>query len=129
MTLPGAQRVKRLTYRVAGAVDLEAHTEHWRDFVWEAGPIQVSCVGRWGVIQVWASTEAEARRVIAHALAISGWPQADLDAAEFGVRTVSASGYGVPGTCRLKRSGRGYAVRTRAGRDGPSEMVPYEVNH
>lgn len=115
----GSARKKVISYRCAGAVDLEAHTLHWTNFEWAAGSVQVTCSGPWGSIQVWAASEAEARRVIAHAHAIAGWPSSDVAAAEWAVRTVSGGRWGKPGVCRLRRSGRGYAVRTREGPDGP----------
>ena len=64
---------KQLRYRDQAGASLEAHTEHWRDFEWEAGPV---CVIHkdysWGSPQVWAASAAEGKRVIRHAGAIAG---------------------------------------------------------
>ena len=124
----GTTRKKQLSYRCKGSVDLVAHTEHWREFEYQAGPVQVTYTGAWGQLQVWASTEAEAQRVIDHVMAIAGWSAAEQDAGEWGVTTVSGARWGAPGTCRLRRHGRGFAVRTREGPDGPPLYIPYETN-
>jgi hypothetical protein len=69
-----ARRVtKTLTYRDQTGANLAAHTEHWRGFVWQAGPVIVTHKdGPWGVVQVWASSIEEGKRVIRHAASIAG---------------------------------------------------------
>lgn len=64
---------KQLRYRDQTGASLEAHTEHWRGFEWEAGPVCVIHKGAvWGVPQVWAATAAEGKRVLRHAGLIAG---------------------------------------------------------
>ncbi len=65
--------VKRLKYRDLTGASLEAHTSHWRGFTWQAGPVIVTHKdGPWGVVQVWASSISEGKRVIRHAGSIAG---------------------------------------------------------
>ena len=62
------QVVKQLRYRDQSGQPESFHVDHWRDFVWQTGPVIVTSRGAaWGVVQVWASTSAEGRRVINHA--------------------------------------------------------------
>lgn len=64
---------KVFRYRDQAGASLEAHTEHWRGFEWDAGPVCVIHKGApWGVPQVWAASAAEGKRVIRHAAAIAG---------------------------------------------------------
>jgi len=64
---------KQLRYRDQSGAPLEAHTDHWREFEWDAGPVCVIHKGApWGVPQVWASSVAEGKRVIRHAGVIAG---------------------------------------------------------
>lgn len=64
---------KLFRYRDQTGASLEAHTEHWAGFTWQAGPV---CVihkdAAWGTPQVWASSVGEGKRVIRHAGAIAG---------------------------------------------------------
>jgi hypothetical protein len=119
---PGYRR-KRLRYRCNGSVDLEAHTQHWVGFTWQAGPWQVIQEGPWGEIQVWASSEAEGRRVISHVHAIAGWPAQAIAEGQFKVRTTSDTRVGKPGTCHVRMIPDGWAVTTREGPSGPSDFV------
>ena len=64
---------KTFKYRDLTGVSLEAHTNHWASFQWEAGPVCVIHRGAaWGVPQVWAASAAEGKRVIRHAGSIAG---------------------------------------------------------
>jgi hypothetical protein len=64
---------KVLSYRDLSGHTLETHTDHWRGFSWEAGPIVVSHEGAaWGTVKVWAVSAAEGKRVIRHAAEIAG---------------------------------------------------------
>ena len=59
---------KRLRYRGSEGVELSALVDHWRDFSWQSGSVRVRHTGAsWGTPEVWASTEAEGKRVILHA--------------------------------------------------------------
>lgn len=125
MSEPGQRRRKRLSYRCAAPVDLAVHTEFWRNFTWTAGPWVVRCIGPWGEVQVWASSESEGRRVINAALGLGGWPPAELASAEWVVSVSQSGRLGRPGTCHLADTEEGFAVRIRDGSDGPSTFHPY----
>jgi hypothetical protein len=48
---------------------MQSMAEHWRGFTWRCGPVIVRWVSdNWPEVQVWVESEAEGRRVIAHAL-------------------------------------------------------------
>jgi len=62
--------IKRLGYRVQGGpASQQSQAAHWAGFTFQGGPWQVIYKGRWGQIQVWAASEEEGVRVIAHACA------------------------------------------------------------
>jgi hypothetical protein len=110
---------KRFRYRDQTGASLEAHTDHWRGFIWEAGPVCVIHKGApWGVPQVWAATAAEGQRVIRHAGAIAG---VDPDAVgQWIITSSSSSRYGKPGTMAPRDLGRGMIAVTK--RDGPNGL-------
>ena len=116
---------KTLGYRDLNGHTLETHTDHWRDFEWEAGPVVVTHEGaRWGRLQVWAATAAEGKRVIRHAGAIAG---VDPDEeGEWFVHVAQSSRYGRSGTMRVKPLGSGaVSVTMRSGSSGlPEVAVP-----
>jgi hypothetical protein len=116
---------KVLSYRDQDGHTLETHTEHWRGFTWQAGPVVVSHEGAaWGTIKVWAATAAEGKRVIRHAGAIAG---VDPDAVgEWFVHHVQNSRYGKTGTMAPKPLRNGaISVTMRPGTDGlPEVSVP-----
>lgn len=64
--------LKRLSYRVQGSTTQAAQAAHWEGFTWSGGPWQVVYRGPWGSWQVWASSEAEGRRVLKHACSAAG---------------------------------------------------------
>lgn len=93
---------KFLRYQDQTNADLAVHGAHWRDFSWQAGPV---CVchkgGPWGVLQVWAVSADEGKRVIRHAGAVAG---VDPDSqGEWLVTGSSDPRYGQPGTMRVER--------------------------
>lgn len=100
----GTRLNKRLVYFDQNGTSLQATVDHWKDFVWQAGPVMVSLNGSpLGKTQVWAATEAEGKRVLEHAAQIAG---VDLTGAEYVIGSSKSSRYGVPGTMRvLKRKG------------------------
>jgi hypothetical protein len=108
---------KKLTYRDRTGRDAAFHAEHWKDFVWEAGPWIVAATGPWGTMQVWAATQQEGRRVLAHAAVAGGW---DLSQPGVQWNTCYATGgrNGKPGRMRVKRSPLGMEVTKRAGPSG-----------
>lgn len=99
----GEKRLRKfLRYRDQSNTDLAVHGAHWRDFSWQAGPV---CVchkgGPWGVLQVWAVSADEGKRVIRHAGAVAG---VDPDSqGEWLVTGSSDPRYGQPGTMRVER--------------------------
>jgi hypothetical protein len=64
--------LKRLGYRVQGPATQPGQAAHWEGFTFTGGPWQVIYRGPWGSWQVWASSEAEGRRVIEHACSAAG---------------------------------------------------------
>jgi hypothetical protein len=111
---------KRFRYRDQTGASLEAHTEHWRGFIWEAGPVCVIHKGApWGVPQVWAASAAEGQRVIRHAAAIAGI-NADAPAYQWIITTSSSPRYGSPGLMAPKDLGRGAISVTK--RESPNSL-------
>jgi hypothetical protein len=97
--MPGPRTVleKKLSYRLpvdemGESAALLAMQDHWRDFTWETGPVVVKWLSAsWPQVQVWASSEAEGRRVVRHALSHM---QAPETAGEWQYATVTDSRYG-----------------------------------
>lgn len=114
---------KRLTYRAAGNVDLVAHALHWQGFTWQAGSTIVRCYGPFGSMQVWASSEAEGRRVIRHAANIAGWDLTTGEGVEWDIREASGNRNGRPGTMRTKETSLGVEVTSREGPNGTPGMA------
>ena len=116
---------KVFRYRDQSGASLEAHTEHWRGFEWQAGPVCVIHKGApWGVPQVWAASAAEGKRVIRHAAEIAG-----IDPDEVGEWVVTGSldpRYGRTGTMLVKGLTDGsISVTKREGANGlPLVSVP-----
>lgn len=110
---------KVFRYRDQAGATLEEHTEHWRTFQWEAGPVCVIHKGAaWGVPQVWAASVAEGKRVIRHAGVIAG-----VDPDQVGEWIVTGSlnpRYGKTGTMGVKVLRGGYLSVTK--RDGPDGL-------
>lgn len=110
---------KRTGYRSKSDRDSKQLQEYFADFTWEAGPVCVRHTGAWwGDPQIWASTEAEGKRVLRH---IAG--EAGLDPDQAGRWAVSSSRnprYGMTGTMHVRRL-EGYPWVSR--RQG-SNMLP-----
>jgi hypothetical protein len=109
---------KRLTYRSQIPVDLLEHSEHWATFIWQSGPVQVRSYGPWGQIQVWAASEAEGKRVIRHAAAISGFDPDTDPAAEWVVSSVGPGRIGRVAPMRVIQGQDGIMVTSREGPSG-----------
>ena len=107
---------KRFRYRSQSGNDLGAVVEHWKDFVWAAGPVCVKHTGSdLGAPQVWAASIDEGKRVVLHAGAEAG-----IDPNQDGQWTVSGSDnprYGMPGTMRVNTKGGYYWITARLGPD------------
>ena len=110
-------RLKRISYRDQGNTSQAQHQAHWAGFQWDAGNVIVAYVGDHGTIQVWASTEAEGRRVIEHACSIAQIPLTGPDAGEWIVTTGKSARTGRPGRF-IVPTAEGYPVVTK--RPGPS---------
>jgi hypothetical protein len=110
---------KVFRYRDQSGASLEAHTEHWREFEWDAGPVCVIHKGAaWGVPQIWAATVDEGKRVIRHAGAIAG-----IDPDQDGEWIVTGSldpRYGRTGRMLVKGLRDGAISVTK--RDGPNGL-------
>lgn len=110
---------KVFRYRDQSGADLDSHTEHWRNFTWEAGPVCVIHKGAsWGTPQVWASSVAEGKRVIRHAGAVAG-----IDPDSVGQWVITGSlnpRYGQSGSMRVRPLVGGCISVTK--RDGPSSL-------
>lgn len=110
---------KQLRYRDQTGASLEQHTEHWRGFEWQAGPVCVIHKGAaWGVPQVWAASVAEGKRVLRHAGAIAG-VDPDIDG-EWVVTGTLNPRYGRTGTMLVKGLRNGAVSVTK--RDGPNGL-------
>jgi hypothetical protein len=111
---------KRLRYLDQSGTEQLAHTIHWEDFEWQAGPVCVISKNlAWGVPQVWAASEAEGKRVIGHAAAIAGVDLADPAHEWVITRSVDAR-YGQMGMMRTERRNTGLIRVSK--RDGPSGL-------
>lgn len=110
---------KTMRYRDQTGTPEADHVDHWAGFEWSAGPAIVTSQGApWGVVQVWAETDAEGRRVIEHAAAIAG---VDLTAegCRWEYSSPRSSRYGKTGTMRVEHDMTGTpCISKRAGSDG-----------
>ena len=108
---------KRFRYRSVSGVGLSGVIDHWKDFVWDAGPVCVQHAGSsWGTPQCWASSVDEGKRVIRHAAGEAG-----IDPDQDGRWVISGSDsprVGVPGTMRVNRAGGYYWITARDGSEG-----------
>lgn len=117
------RREKRITYRDLTGASLEAHANHWRSFTFQGGPWKVEAIGPFGRPQVWASSEAEGRRVLAHCASIAGW---NLSApnVEIVANRIEDERLGKGGTYRVKVKRGLLMVSKREGSSGAPESVP-----
>ena len=107
---------KRFRYRSVSGNDLGAVVDHWKDFSFEGGPCRVRWIGRtWGPVEVWASTEAEGKRVIQHAAAEAGF--SPLEDGRWSARVTRSSRLGVPSTMRVDTTKGFYWITARDGSD------------
>lgn len=116
------RREKRITYRDLNGASLEAHAEHWREFTFQGGPWLVKARGPFGWPQVYASSEAEGKRVLRHCASIAGW---DLDRPDVEITAVqiSDSRLGKGGTYRVAVRRGLLMVSKRDGSSGAPESV------
>jgi hypothetical protein len=108
---------KRFRYRSTSSLGLGDIVDHWKDFVWEAGPVCVKHVGSsWGTPQVWAASINEGKRVIHHAAGEAGIDP-DQDG-RWEVGGSNSSRVGMPGTMRVNQKGGYFWITAR---DGPTQ--------
>ena len=107
---------KRLRYRSSSGLGLGEIVDHWKDFTFTGGPIRVRHTGSsWGTVEVWASTEAEGKRVIQHAAGEAG-----IDPNQVGrwsTRRSNSSRLGVSLPMRVDTTGGYYWITARDGSD------------
>lgn len=122
MTSHRTRREKRITYRDLNGASLEAHAEHWREFTFQGGPWLVQAEGPFGRPRVWASSEAEGKRVLRHCAAIAGW---NLDAPNVEINAVRVEDdrVGKGGTYRVAVRRGLLMVSKREGSSGAPESV------
>lgn len=109
---------KRLGYRAQVPVTQAGQAEHWEGFTFTGGPWQVKYVGPWGQMQVWASSEAEGRRVIVHACSGAGIDPDD-PAGEWFAVLMTAPRFQRVATYRTAAKYGLPVVTVRTGPDGP----------
>lgn len=113
---------KRFRYRSQSGIDLAELVDHWKDFVWDAGPVCVQHSGHtWGTPQVWAATAEEGKRVIQHA-----GREAGVDPDQVGKWTIGGSSnprFGMPGRMRVNTAKGFYWITERLGSNGKSIVV------
>jgi hypothetical protein len=124
--ISGTNLRKLFTYRTAGTEELGLHHDHWKDFAWQSGPVQVISQGLpWGQPQVWASSEAEGKRVISHAAQIAGVNVSDASH-RWIVRHSAASRMQNVLPMRIDRTRNGSLwVTERDGPEGPPSIVSH----
>jgi hypothetical protein len=108
--------IKRLGYRAQVPVTQPGQAGHWDGFTFTGGPVQVIYKGKWGQMQVWASSEQEGIRVVEHACAGAGIDPNDTEGEWF--YSVSSS----PRHQRIAtyRTAKKYGLPVVTVRDGPS---------
>jgi hypothetical protein len=118
---------KRFRYRSTSGLGLGGVIDHWKDFVWSAGPVCVQHAGHsWGTPQCWASSIDEGKRVIRHAAGEAGF-----DPDQDGRWIVSGSDsprVGVPGTMRVNQKGGYYWITARDGSEGRPIVGTVDTN-
>ena len=107
---------KRFRYRSTSGWSYDDLINHWKDFVWQSGPVVVKHLGAdWGAPQVWAATADEGKRVIRHAAGEAG-----IDPDQVGRWSISgsrSSRLGVSDTMRVETKGGYYWITARDGSD------------
>ncbi len=113
---------KLLRYRSQSGAELGAITQYWAGFTWTAGPAIVTHRGAtWGVVQVWAVTADEGKRVIRHA-----GGEAGIDPDQVGRWEISSSRnprYGVSLPVSLENIDNGPWITQRDGPSGPPQIA------
>jgi hypothetical protein len=120
---------KRFRYRSTSGWSYDDLINHWKDFVFQSGPVIVQHSGSsWGTPQVWAATADEGKRVIRHAAGEAG-----IDPDQVGRWSISgsrSSRLGVSDTMRVETKGGYYWITARDGSDARPLVakVPHTVS-
>lgn len=122
MAAPRRLLRKVLRYRDQTGRPLSFHAVHWDGFTFMAGPVIVAASGPWGTVQVWASTEAEGRRVVNHAAAAAGFDAVTGPDREVIVTATTNPRYGRVALMRVVTTVDGPAVSKRQGPSGSPEL-------
>lgn len=119
---------KNLRYRRQNDTDLVYHARAWWNYEWRSGPFQVISSGLpWGRPQVWASTEAEGKRVLRWAADLAGVNLSHPDHKWIvNLSHDSRIGVALDMKTKLLADGRPW-VTERIGSDGPP-MVPADYS-
>lgn len=113
---------KQFRYRSQSAIDLGQLVDHWKDFVWDAGPVCVQHKGAWwGTPQVWASSADEGKRVIRYAGTEAGLNPDEVG--EWIITGSSSSRYGQSGTMRICTKGGYYWITERLGSNNRPQVA------
>ena len=116
---------KLFRYRSLGDRDVVALLGYWKDFQWEAGPVcVVHTKAWWGLLQVWAASEEEGKRVIRFA-GVNAGIDPDTEGT-WQISTSTGSRYGRTGTMTLACYKGQYHVSARDTPDWPT-MQPGEI--
>lgn len=108
---------KRLRYRSMSGNDLGQLVDYWKDFTFVGGPYRVRWSGgTWGTVEVWASTEAEGKRVIQHAAGEAGFDP--FETGRWSVRLSGSTRLGVSLPMKIDTTGGFYWITARDGSDG-----------
>jgi hypothetical protein len=112
---------KLLRYRDLSGSSTAEHSKHWDGFEWDAGPVVVTLRhSSAGVIQCWAASESEGKRVIRFAASKSGFdPDAD---GEWQVAVSGHSRYGQTGRMMVEQIQGFNSVSKRDGPSGPPTL-------
>ena len=112
---------KLFRYRTKSDRTTKELRQHWKQLIWEAGPVLVGHKGAWwGTPQVWALNEAEGKRILRFAGG-EACIDPDLDG-EWIVGSSSSPRFGMRGRMRLARRKGDYWVSSRDGSDGEEDL-------
>jgi hypothetical protein len=108
---------KKFKYRDNTGSPQSVHAEHWKGFRWRSGNVIVRAYGPWGQLQIWAASEAEARRVFLHACSVAGW-NLDEQLTDWAVGSAGGERNGRSGLMATKETPLGVEVTKRSGPSG-----------
>jgi hypothetical protein len=110
-------RQKRFSYADRVGRTQEEHVEHWRGFVFDAGPYIVIAKGIWGECKCWAASHEEGQRLIRHGLYFGGFNPDDSSQGSWEFKMAKGR-LGQPGLYRVNETRYGMMVSKRQGPNG-----------